>query len=131
MRIAVILGTAGTLFLSLVLLGQEHPGTKVREEVRAQDVEMAILGHIEKDEMLKSRFMVYDEKEDIARVLNFEGFHTVNQLDDGSYFVCVDFEDQNKDNLDIDFYVDETDDGLKLSKLLIHKVNGRSRLKEK
>ena len=131
MRIAVILGTAGTLFLSLVLLGQEHPGTKVREGVKAQDVEMAILDHIEKDEMLKNRFMVYDEKEDMARVLNFEEFHTVNQLDDGSYFVCVDFEDQNKDKLDMDFYLDETDEGLKLSKLLIQKVNGRSRLKGK
>ena len=128
MRTTVLLGAVGALFLSLALHGQEHPGTKVRGEAKVQDVEMAIMDHIEQDEMLKSRFMVYDEKKEIARVLTFERFHTVNQLDDGSFFVCVDFEDQNKDMLDIDFYIDETAEGLKLSKLVIHKVNGKSRL---
>ena len=128
MRTTVLLGVAGALFVSLVLLGQEHPGTKVRGESKVQDVEMAIMDYIEQDEMLQNRFMVYDEKKEIARVLTFERFHTVNQLDDGSFFVCVDFEDQNKDMLDIDFYIDETAEGLKLSKLVIHKVNGKSRL---
>ena len=128
MRTTVVLGVAGALFVSLALLGQEHPGTKVRGELKVQDVEMAIMDHIEQDEMLKSRFMVYDEKKEIARVLTFERFHTVNQLDDGSFFVCVDFEDKNKDMLDIDFYIDEKAEGLKLSKLVIHKVNGKSRL---
>ena len=128
MRTTALLGVAGALFLSLVLHGQEHPGTKVRGEAKVQDVEKAIMDHIEQDEMLQSRFMVYDEKKEIARVLTFERFHTVNQLDDGSFFVCVDFEDQNKDMLDIDFYIDEKAEGLKLSKLVIHKVNGKSRL---
>ena len=128
MRTTVVLGVAGALFVSLALLGQEHPGTKVRGELKVQDVEMAIMDHIEQDEMLQNRFMVYDEKKEIARVLTFERFHTVNQLDDGSFFVCVDFEDQNKDMLDIDFYIDEKAEGLKLSKLVIHKVNGKSRL---
>ncbi|MCH7938206.1 MAG: hypothetical protein IID13_00505 [Candidatus Marinimicrobia bacterium] len=128
MRTTVVLGVAGALFVSLALLGQEHPGTKVRGELKVQDVEMAIMDHIEQDEMLQNRFMVYDEKKEIARVLTFERFHTVNQLDDGSFFVCVDFEGQNKDMLDLDFYIDETAEGLKLSKLVIHKVNGKSRL---
>lgn len=128
MRTTALLGVAGALFLSLVLYGQEHPGTKLQGKAKVQDVEMAIMDHIEQDEMLKSRFMVYDEKKEIARVLTFERFHTVNQLDDGSFFVCVDFEDQNKDMLDIDFYIDEKAEGLKLSKLVIHKVNGKSRL---
>ena len=128
MRTTVVLGVAGALFVSLALLGQEHPGTKVRGELKVQDVEMAIMDHIEQDEMLQNRFMVYDEKKEIARVLTFERFHTVNQLDDGSFFVCVDFEGQNKDMLDLDFHIVETAEGLKLSKLVIHKVNGKSRL---
>ena len=128
MRTTALLGVAGALLLSLALHGQEHPGTKVRGEAKVQDVEKAIMDHIAQDEMRKSRFMVYDEKKEIARVLTFERFHTVNQLDDGGFFVCVDFEDQNKDMLDIDFYIDEKAEGLKLSKLVIHKVNGKSRL---
>ncbi len=128
MRKTMILGGVGMLFLSILLFGQEHPGKRVQEEVTFRDVETAISDYIEKDEMLKGRFMIYDEKNDMVRHLNFEKLHTVNQLGTGSYFVCADFEDQNKNKLDIDFYIDtDTEHGnLEVSKLLIHKVNGKS-----
>lgn len=128
MRKTVILGVVGMLFLSLLLFGQEHPGKRVQEEVTFRDVATVISDYIEKDEVLKGRFMIYDEKNDMVRHLNFERLHTVNQLDTGSFFVCADFEDQNGNKLDIDFYIDtDTEDGdLEVSKLLIHKVNGKA-----
>ncbi|MEE9189817.1 MAG: hypothetical protein V3U16_03505 [Candidatus Neomarinimicrobiota bacterium] len=124
----VILGGAGILFLSMLLFGQEHPGKRVQEEITVRDIETAISDYIEKDEMLKGRFMIYDEKNEMVRLLNFERLHTVNQLDTGSFFVCADFEDQDKNKLDIDFYIDTNTEqgGLEVSKLLIHKVNGKS-----
>lgn len=127
MRKAVILGGVGMLFLSLLLFGQEHPGTRMTGKVAILDVETAISDYIEKDEMLKGRFMIYDEKNDMVRLLNFERLHTVNQLDDGNYFVCADFVDENKNKLDLDFYINKEGVGLEVSKLLIHKVNGKSR----
>lgn len=129
MRKTVILEGVGMLFLSFLLFGQEHPGKRVNEKLVVRDVATAIDDYIEKDEMLKGRFMIYDEKNDIVRLLNFEKLHTVNQLDKGNFFVCADFEDQNKNKLDIDFYIDtDMENGdLVISKLLIHKVNGKSR----
>ena len=131
MRKVAVLGGVAMLFLSLILVGQEHPGEEVRGEVEAAQVETAIRDYIKKDEMLKGRFMVYDGKEEMVRHLNFQELHAVNQLDDDTYFVCADFEDQNKNKLDLDFYIDNEDAGLTVSKLLIHKVNGKSRSKDK
>ncbi len=128
MRKTVIRIGVGMLFLSLLIFGQEHPGTQVKEKAMFRDVATAIDDYIEKDEMLKGRFMIYDEKNDMVRHLNFERLHTVNQLGTGSFFVCADFEDQNKNKLDIDFYInsDAGQGSLEVSKLLIHKVNGKS-----
>jgi hypothetical protein len=50
-------------------------------------------------------------------------FHTVQQKDDDTYTVCVDFQDG--DNLyDVDFFVDRTEDGLIVREAYLHKING-------
>lgn len=54
-------------------------------------------------------------------------------LEDGTYFMCTDFNAQEKqpdgslktDTLDIDFWLEEQEDGtLKVSMIKIHKVRG-------
>lgn len=126
-------GAIGVVLVSFILFAQDHPGKQVKQRSAADDVATAINDYIHKDKLLKGKFMIYDDKEDMVRQLTFEGLHTVNQLDEDSYFVCADFADDQEDKLDLDFYLDvsEKSGQLEVSKLLIHKVNGNNHLKDK
>ncbi len=58
---------------------------------------------------------------DLSGVLT--AFHTVHRTDEDSFNVCVDF--QSGDSLlDVDFHVDRTDEGLKISEHFLHKIDG-------
>ena len=52
-------------------------------------------------------------------------FHTVHQNDADTYSVCVDFSG-GEDMYDVDFFVDETEEGLTISDHYLHKINGEA-----
>lgn len=70
---------------------------------------------------------VYDIPERADK--NVEGvlaeFHTVHQTKVDSYAVCVDFED-GANTYDVDFFVDQTADGLVIADHYLHQINGES-----
>ncbi len=61
--------------------------------------------------------------QDVAGVL--AAFHTVHQNDADTYSVCVDFSG-GEDMYDVDFFVDETEEGLTISDHYLHKINGEA-----
>ena len=70
---------------------------------------------------------IYDTPEradkNIAGVLT--AFHTVHKTKVDSYTVCVDFED-GENTYDVDFFVDETADGLVVADHHLHQINGET-----
>jgi len=52
-------------------------------------------------------------------------FHTVHQKDADTYYVCVDFQDGDN-TYDVDFLIDQTEEGLALGDHYLHKVNGEA-----
>jgi hypothetical protein len=53
----------------------------------------------------------------------------VHETEGGSYYACVDFTEAPVDTLDLDFYVTvNPDNEPAVSEVVIHKVNGKSRL---
>jgi hypothetical protein len=52
-----------------------------------------------------------------------EAFHTVHQKDEDTYSVCVDFV-HGDETYDVDFFVDQTDEGMTVADHFLHKVNG-------
>jgi hypothetical protein len=68
----------------------------------------------------------------MVRDLKFDHVHQgVEQAEAGQYAVCVDFLDQSKKRLDVDFWLKSAATGeLEVSKIRIHKVNGVERKAE-
>ncbi len=52
-------------------------------------------------------------------------FHTVHQTSEDSYSVCVDFED-GENNYDVDFFVEQTADGLVVVEHYLHQIDGET-----
>ena len=70
---------------------------------------------------------VYDIPERAGNDLSgtIASFHTVNQTDEETYAVCVDFED-GEDTYDVDFILDRMDELLVIADHYLHKVNGEA-----
>ncbi len=61
--------------------------------------------------------------QDVEGVLT--SFHKVHQTKADSYAVCVDFED-GENTYDVDFFVDQTADGLVIADHYLHQINGET-----
>ncbi|MEE9613520.1 MAG: hypothetical protein V3W31_01020 [Thermodesulfobacteriota bacterium] len=112
---------------------EEHPGEHPGEdsEGMADHVRKAIKEFIWEDTRLKGgHFLVWDEKEEQARVLDFVKFHEKVRFIKKKevYFMCTDFKGRDGTVLDMDFWLKKTDDGfLKVTEVKIHKVAGKPR----
>ena len=122
-------------FLVLVLLAVLLPFTVAKGEEKvtgpeAESVRQTITGYILSDIKLKGGFFLYDPT--LMRVvgMKFDRVHEgVTRTDHGQFFACVDMRDVRGSLYDLDVYLRKTDQGLKTSKLVIHKVDGEERPK--
>lgn len=97
----------------------------------AEKVGDSIETYVKQDSSLKGGFLIYDEKEEKLLNLKYDHVHKgVKKTESGQYFACVDFVDENKNTYDLDFYVDKEGENLYISNIVIHKINGKDRLKE-
>jgi len=117
----------------------EHPGASVTPDA----VRNGINDYIKKDTALKGGyFLVYDAKEKKVWALKLSKVHDwISRIKkEDAYFTCSDFEEfcdkcmLGKDHkiadhrkLDLDFWMKKTDGGWDVSKVLIHKVDGKER----
>lgn len=110
-----------------VLQGED----KVASE-KAAGVRNFIESYVKHDSALKGGFFIYDEEADKVLNLKYDYVHKgVDKTEGGEYFACVDFMDNNKNTYDIDFYLDQKGEIWEVSDLVIHKVNGKQRLKQR
>ncbi len=103
--------------------GEEEPMRPTMESVR-----QSITGYILGDIKLKGGFFLYDSN--LMRVvgMRFERVHkSITRTNQGQFIACVDMRDVRGSLYDLDLHMRETDEGLKLAKLVIHKVNGKER----
>jgi hypothetical protein len=110
----------------MALAGHSRPeGEEVNPEVAAK-VRNAVGSYVKQEANLKGGFFLRDSKNNEVRDLRFDYVHSgVGPAPGDQYRVCVDFLDQSKKRLDVDFYLKPTDwGGFEVSKIRIHKVDG-------
>ncbi len=73
--------------------------------------------------------MIHDERAGKHRKLRLDKIHRerLAKTSEGTYFVCADFMSSRDEVFDLDFWVQRTDDGLKVTDTLIHKEAGKPR----
>jgi hypothetical protein len=96
----------------------------------AAHVKDAITFHIRENTSADDYFGIHADVENRSRQLKFDYVHSsVHETEDSRYYACVDFTEAPSDTLDLDFYVTLDSDGnANVSDVVIHKVNGVSRL---
>ncbi len=106
---------------------QEHPAAK---PVSTATLEKAIKDQIaEKAKANGGKFAVRDDVLDKTWQLELVKVHTdkLTQLDDKTYFACVDFKSTDGTLVDVDFFMKNDNGKLTLSDTTVHKVNGKAR----
>lgn len=111
-------------------LSQEHPGEHPGEKVTPEDALETLEHYLDEDGQLKGGFFIYDQKDKIIRSLSLEKIHPLRQVEE-NFYTCADFigTDKKKDKVDLDFYLVKGDSGWDITKIMIHKVNGKERYK--
>lgn len=101
-------------------------------KLAAAQVKEAIEFYIQMNTNAEGPFAVEDTVQNRTRQLSFGYVHSsVHETESGSYYACVDFTESRPswdDTLDLDFYVAlNPDNEPAVSRVVIHKVNGKSR----
>ena len=101
-----------------------------KTKLEAAQVKKAIESYIQINTNAEGALAIEDTVENRTRQLSFGYVHSsVHETEGGGYYACVDFTEAPADTLDLDFYVAvNPDNEPAVSKVVIHKVNGKSRL---
>jgi hypothetical protein len=120
----------GVTFLFALGVGMLRAEEQVTGE-EAEKVRSFIESYVKQDSALKGGFLIYDRKENKVLNLKYDHVHKgVEKTESGEYFACVDFVGSNKNTYDIDVYASQKGEEWDITKLVIHKVNGKDRLKK-
>ena len=105
------------------------PASQDQPAPDAAKVRAAVEQYVQQDTKLKGGFLLSDPEQDQVRNLTFDYVHdAVEPASGNQQVVCVDFLDQNKDRLDVDFFLAPAPSGeLEVTDIKIHKVNGVER----
>ena len=90
----------------------------------------AIIGYIEMDSKLKGGyFLVYDSVDKKPLQLKLVKVHKdkLASLGDGLYFACTDMKASDGTLYDLDFFMMETDHGMKTTEVAVHKKSSKPR----
>ncbi|MFQ5823867.1 MAG: hypothetical protein ACE5JB_07425 [bacterium] len=98
-----------------------------KKELSNSHVKEVIVNYIKNETGPEGTFAIEDTIEVKTWQLTYDYVHeSVHKAEDGRYYACVDFT-EGDNRLDLDLYVAKEDDELKISEVVIHKVNGESR----
>ncbi len=117
----VFLVSALLLCPVLVVAGE---GSTVPDETAAQ-VRQAIESYVKKDMALKESFLLSDPQTGQPMSLIFDHVHQGVEKVNGEYVVCVDFQREGK-TYDVDFFVQPQGEQWEVSRLRVHKVDGKA-----
>lgn len=91
----------------------------------------AIRAHVE-EHAKDGKYRVYDPRAGKSLKLELESVHeTAHPVASGEIFYCADFRDAEGNLYDLDFYVDRDPEGPRVVESLVHKANGKDRLRPK
>lgn len=127
-----------TLALSNWALAQEHPEhpTKPASEATAkpelskETLALAITDYVKKDSDTKGGyFLIYDGKAKKPLTLTLTKVHQdkLSKVGEGLYFACSDFKATDGKTYDLDFFMKDSDAGLAVTEIMIHKEEGNPR----
>ena len=108
----------------------EHPKPRVKGVLTKEALAEAITHYVTKDAKLKGGyFLVYDAEQKEALVLTLDKVHKerLAHIGGGVYFACADFKAAHGRLYDLDIFMKQTDTGLKVTQILVHKQDGRIR----
>jgi hypothetical protein len=117
----VFLAMSLLLFPALVFAGEEG---KASDETAAQ-VRQAIESYVKKDMALKESFLLRDPQTGQPMSLMFDQVHQGVEKVNGEYVACVDFQREGK-TYDVDFFVQPHGGQWEISRLRVHKVDGKA-----
>lgn len=132
-----VLAVVFCFFGAVSLRAQEHPAKEhptktgsAAKPISTAELDKAIKDQIaEKAKANGGKLGVKDDVLDKTWQLELVRVHTdkLTQLDDKTYFACVDFKAEDGTMVDVDFYLKSDDGKLTLSDTTVHKVNGKPR----
>lgn len=108
----------------------EHPEEKASSGMTLDALEGAITGYIAEDSKLKGGyFLVYDtvDKEPLSLKLVKVHKDKLATLGNGLYFACTDMKAADGTVYDLDFFMQQTDDGIETTEIAVHKKSGEPR----
>ncbi len=111
---------------------QEHPkkSTSATKPISVATLEQSIKDRVsEKARANDGKLAVNDDVLNKTWQLELVKVHTdkLTQLDDKTYFACVDFKATDGTPVDVDFYMKNDNGKLSLSDTTVHKINGKPR----
>ena len=127
----LVVGTA--VFLSTVQAQEhpkEHPSSAKKSALTSEALAKEIVQYVEQEARLKGNyFLLYDQKEGKPLVLTLDKVHKdkLSKVVQGTYFACSDFKSKDGKTYDLDFFLKESDSGLQVSEITVHKENGKAR----
>lgn len=107
----------------------EHP-TSTKAEVSKETLADAIIEYVNNESDLKGGFfLVYDQEQDKALALKLDKVHKerLATLGNGVYFACADFNATDGNVYDLDIFMKDSEHGLEVSEISVHKTNGEAR----
>jgi hypothetical protein len=104
------------------------PTTSPTEEAESGTADV-IAGHIEEN-TVDGVYTVRDPRSGLDLDLSLADIHSgAHPVDSGETYHCADFTDDDGSTYDLDLYVGEVDGQQQVVEVLIHKVNGKDRLR--
>ncbi len=107
----------------------EHP-TSDQAEVTRETLADAIIEYVNNESDLKGGFfLVYDKEQGEALALKLDKVHKerLATLGHGVYFACADFNATDGNVYDLDIFMKDSEHGLEVSDISVHKKNGKAR----
>ncbi len=116
-------------------VAQEHPEhpTHGKNAGKAKPVDVdALETAIQKivaDQSKDGWYAVQDDRTGKTRNLQLVKVHKerLSRVAPKTYFACVDMKQDDGTVVDVDFFLDETSDGLKMKDQTVHKIDGKAR----
>lgn len=108
----------------------EHPSSTAKSALTPEALAKEITQYVDKDSKLRGGYFVFhDQKEGMPLALTLDKVHKdkLSKVAEGTYFACSDFKSKDGKTYDLDFFLKETDSGLQVSEITVHKKDGKAR----
>jgi len=134
-KISSVVMTALFLFTAqatIVAAGEhpsEHPAGE-QSQVTTKSIAEAIDRHVKKMSKASEGYFIVDDSEAKKLLsLKMDKIHMerLSAVKKDLYFACVDFTDKDGRAYDIDFFLKDSEDGLKVTETIVHKEEGKPR----